>query len=295
MTLQQHWKLPEERSGTAGDAALVERRAALIESSATPGLSLAGGDVAVELDAVIGEVPCISCSVAEEKRVIIYFHGGGYRIGAASTWLQFGARLALAAEARVVLVDYRLAPEHPFPAALHDAVNVFDELRASPLQIIAAGDSAGGGLAAALAVACSISGIAPPVGLALISPWVDLTNSSETFDTRAATDEMFSRQAADQAAGLYLQGVEATNPLASPLFADLSGFPPTIIFAGTAEVLLADSSSFAARLGAANVTVESHLVAGMQHVWPTVQPDLVESVEALDQLVRFCRRTTFAE
>lgn len=177
MSIQQQWNLPAERVGKVADAELIERRALLIKSAELDGRNLGGAEISIELDVTIGGVPCISCSTPEAKRVIIYFHGGGYRIGAASMWVQFASLLAGAAEARVVLVDYRLAPEHPFPAAIHDAAIVFSELRTEPFPVVAAGDSAGGGLAAALTVASLASGIEPPTGLALLSPWLDLTNS----------------------------------------------------------------------------------------------------------------------
>jgi epsilon-lactone hydrolase len=187
-----------------------------------------------------------------------------------------------------VLPNYRLAPEHPFPAALHDAAAVYGALlgRGSGLIVIS-GDSAGGGLAAALAVAIVRAHIEPPLGLVLFSPWVDLQATAASFATRAESDLLFSRTAAADAAASYLQGVSDREPLASPVFADLAGLPPTLVFAGEEEVLLDDGLAMSAALARAGVTVYAHFVAGMQHVWPTVFPDLHETAVALHAVAEF--------
>ena len=241
-------------------------------------------------DASWGGVDCVVCEVPSPTSTILYFHGGGYRLGAARFSAAFGSRLARAANARVVVADYRLAPEHPFPAAIHDAAAAYGALlEAHGPDIIVGGDSAGGGLAAALVVACRTAGIAPPRALVLLSPWVDLTVQNSTFSSRSGSDQLFSKESALEAAEMYLQGHDPNDVLASPLFAELSGFPPVLVFAGGYEVLLEDTTMFASRLALGGVSVEAHVVAGMQHVWPTIFPDLDESRVALHQMGEFVK------
>jgi acetyl esterase/lipase len=175
------------------------------------------------------------------------------------------AALAQACSVTVVCPAYRLAPEHPYPAGLRDAAAVMGSLRAEhggPL--IVAGDSAGGGLAAALTALAAAAG-APPDGLVCLSPWLDLSVSARSYATNAATDPLFSREAAEQAADLYLQGLAQDTPFASPMHADVGGFPPTLISAGEPEVLVDDARRFHARLRAAGVESTLSVVPGMEH------------------------------
>jgi len=280
------WNLPPPRAGREAGADLIQRRAETAEfqkaQPVAPGVSIG--------EAVYGGVPSLVCEPPVRRATVLYLHGGGFRLGSARGWAGFASRLAIAAEARIVVPDYRLAPEYPFPAALADAASVYQAVLdedASP--VFAAGDSAGGGLAASLAVACRDK--APlPRGLILISPWLDLTLRSETWESRGATDRFFSREAARVAAEGYLQGHAAGDPLASPLFTDAAGLPPVLLFAGEAEALLGDAIAFAERLALAHVTVEAHFVAAMQHVWPVLFPDLPESRAALDAMAGFVGR-----
>jgi len=283
------WKLPPERSGHDASHALAERRASMAGAT-MPGADAPDG---IKPSAVTcGRVRAFVCEPAAPECTFVYLHGGGYRLGEAANWTPFGSRLAQAASARVVLVDYKLAPEHPFPSAIHDVVAAYDDVRAGELPVVVGGDSAGGGLAAALTVACVDSGVEVPAGLVLLSPWLDLTVHAGTFESRRTRDQLFSAEAATEAAESYLQGVAPDDPLASPLFADLRGFPPTLLFAGGAEVLLEDTLAFATRLGQADVTFECHVARDMQHVWPTIFPDLVESQRALSDIVEFVTRVT---
>jgi acetyl esterase/lipase len=278
------WRLPPLREkGAPAPDDLAARRAG---AAGMPPAPTAPG-VTVRQETIAG-VPCVVCESPSPVASIVYFHGGGYRLGSAAMSTAFGTRLANATSTTVVVVDYRLAPEIPFPAAVHDATAVYGAVRDGGAQVVlAAGDSAGGGLAAALAVACDKAGIAGPDGLILLSPWLDMTCSSETFDTRAATDQLFSKQSATEASQMYLQGHDQRDPLASPAFADVARFPPVLVFAGGDEVLLDDALQFASRLAKAGVSVELHAVRGMQHVWPTLFPDLPESARALDAMGRF--------
>jgi epsilon-lactone hydrolase len=280
------WGLPPLRKGTDPPEGLVSRRAAI--SVLRSGDPATGTDVSFRYES-IGGVDSVVCEPAHAAAgSILHFHGGGYRLGSAELSAPFGARLAAATSYSVVLPDYRLAPEHPFPGALHDAAAVYSALAerdASP--IVLSGDSAGGGLAAALAVAVLRVHFRPPVGLMMFSPWLDMRVSAATFASRAESDVMFSKESATEAAAGYLQGVSDQDPLASPLLADVAGFPPTLVFAGEDEVLLDDALAFTAALARANVTVQAHFEAGMQHVWPVAYPDLPQSDRAFEIAARF--------
>jgi epsilon-lactone hydrolase len=278
------WDLPPERPGREASPQLLERRA----SMAGVAMPTAGGDGTMEPRySTCGRSSAYVCEPPDPACILVYLHGGGYRLGEAAGWIPFAARLAVAVPARVVLLDYKLAPEHPFPSAIHDAVAAYDDVREDGLPVVVAGDSAGGGLAAALVVACGRAGVEAPAGLVLLSPWLDLTVQATTYESRRASDQLFSSDSATEAADAYLQGVAADEPLASPLFAELDNFPPTLLFAGGAEVLLEDTLRFAHRLALADVSVECHVAHGMQHVWPTIQPELVESQRAVRDIARF--------
>jgi monoterpene epsilon-lactone hydrolase len=285
------WRLPPERQvGQPAPESLTARRAgaaaAMADQPVAPGVTVG--------DEVVGGVATVVCQPPSATSTLLYLHGGGYRLGTPRSWVAFASRLAAATASRVVIADYRLAPENPFPAALHDVVAVYDALRHQEGPLVVAGDSAGGGLAVALVAACLLSGHAVPDGLVVMSPWVDLTLTSPTFQTRATTDQLFSHGSAVEAAQAYLQGVDPGDPLASPLFADLGGFPPTLVFAGGAESLLGDGLGLATRLVEAGVSVEAHFPAGMQHVWPTLFPELPESKAAAATIVRFVTATVDA-
>lgn len=237
----------------------------------------------------LGGVACVVCEPTAPRATLVHLHGGGFRLGSAAGSAAFGTRVADAAHVRVVLVDYTLAPEHPFPAALRDALHVYDAVRFEPsaLPVLVGGDSAGGGLATSLVVAALGAGLPLPAGVALFSPWLDLTVSAGSYGTRAETDMLFSAASATTAAELYLQGWDARDPLASPVLADLRGFPPSLVFVGSEEVLLDDALALVNALARAGSTVGLHSVAGMQHVWPTIWPELPESATALRLLAAF--------
>lgn len=280
-----HWNLPDERPGHDAEPDLLARRAmvaGLPSPEPPPGVT--------RTHSTLAGVASLTCSPPDPTATILYLHGGGYRLGTPAMWAAFASRLADAASARVEVLDYRLAPEHPFPAALRDATAAYGTLLDDGAPVVVAGDSAGGGLAAAVAVASAGAGATPPRGLVLISPWVDLTVTADTYATHGARDQLFSREAATDAAALYLQGHPADDPLASPLFADAEAFPPTLLFAGGDEVLLGDAVAFTERLAVAGVSVEAHLVAGMQHVWPTLDLDHEEAQRALATIARFVTR-----
>ena len=190
------------------------------------------------------------------RATVLHFHGGGFRQGRPELSAAFAAALAARCGVRVICPAYRFAPEHPFPAALHDACAVARALD----DPILSGDSAGGGIAAALGQLCPEAR-----GLVLLSPWLDLTVTSACYADNAATDPLFSQASASEAAAQYLQGVPADAMLASPLFADPRAFPPTFVSAGDGEVLADDARSFHARLVAVGVEAQLLIVPGMEH------------------------------
>jgi monoterpene epsilon-lactone hydrolase len=212
-------------------------------------------------------------SVAKPKRTVLYFHGGGYFFCGLETHRPTCAYLARTAEARVLSVDYRMAPENVFPAAVDDAVAWWKELLKQgtrPQEVVFAGDSAGGGLALACMVAARDLGLPLPAGAVLFSPWSDLSCSGETMKTLANAEVMFNADLLPEAAALYLNGKPADTPLASPLFADLKGLPPLMIHASKHEILLSDSTRLHERAQEQGVKSELHLKSKMPHVWPTM-------------------------
>jgi acetyl esterase/lipase len=222
---------------------------------------------------------------------MLYFHGGGFRSGSPQFVAGFLSRLAAAAGVRILAAAYSLAPERPFPAAIHDGSRMLEALRdegGGPLLV--GGDSAGGVLAATLTANVARGLAGRLAGAVLLSPWLDLTVTAETYESHSATDRLFSSASALEAAELYLQGASPRDPLASPLFADLSHMPPTMILAGAAEVLLDDSLTFAGRLARQNRTVELHVVEDMQHVSPVLFPDLPSTPACLSAITAFLNR-----
>ena len=258
-------------------------------------LPLAEGTSAKEVDA--GGVRCILCSrdSGADDPLVIYFHGGGFRIASALAYRAYGSHLAKACQARVLLVDYRLAPENPFPAAVEDGVAVYKWALAegnAPERIVIGGDSAGGGLTASLLLAAKQQDLPLPAGGVCLSPWVDLTVTAASYDTRKDTDKMFGRDAALQARELYLGDRDPTDPLASPVFGHWSGLPPLLIQVGDTESLLDDAAQLAAVASSAGVDVEHHVYPDMPHVWQMNYPAFPEAVEAVDEIATFVARVT---
>jgi monoterpene epsilon-lactone hydrolase len=247
-------------------------------------LPLAEGTSAYDVDA--GGVPAILCERADhaDESLLVYFHGGGYRIASALAYRAYGSHLAAACRARVLLVDYRLAPENPFPAAVDDAVAAY--------QWALGGDSAGGGLAAALLLALRGRATPLPAGAVCLSPWADLTNRASTYETRADADKMFSLKSATDAAALYLAGHDPTDPLVSPVFGEWAGMPPLLILVGDAEVLLDDAAQLASVAREAGVDVDHRVYPDMPHVWPTNYPAFPEAVDAVERVAAFIGRVT---
>jgi acetyl esterase/lipase len=227
---------------------------------------------------------------------LLYLHGGAYNIGSLDSHRPLVGRLAAAAGLTTWALDYRLAPEHPFPAAVEDAVAAFDELVASgvPASALAiAGDSAGGGLTMATLLALRDRGGDQPAAGVCLSPWADLTQSSGSYDALGDSDPMLTRDGLTADAGAYLAGADPKTPLASPIFADLTGLPPLRIDVGEDEVLLDDSITLAANAGAAGVDVHLERWPRMIHVFQAFPEDVLpESGESLKGIAAFLRART---
>jgi acetyl esterase/lipase len=242
-----------------------------------------------------GGVPAewTTAQTAQAGRVLVYLHGGGYNIGSVRTHRMLTGALSRAARLPVLSVDYRLAPENRFPAAVDDAVTAYRFVVGSgvaPARIAIAGDSAGGGLTAATLLALRDGGHPLPGGAVCISPWLDLTQSGESVTTRAALDPMVNRQALDRMAAGYLGDRDPRTPTASPLFADLSGLPPILIHVGSSETLLDDSVRFTERLRKAGGDIELEIWEDMIHVFHAFAPLLPEATEGIEKIADFLRR-----
>ncbi|HSD11463.1 MAG TPA: alpha/beta hydrolase [Candidatus Binatia bacterium] len=232
---------------------------------------------------------------AAADRAILHLHGGGYVIGSINTHRALAAGLSRAAKARVLLIGYRLAPEHPHPAAVDDAVAAYRWLLAqglSPKRIAIAGDSAGGGLTIATLVALRDAGEKLPAAGVCLSPWVDLEGIGDSMTTKADLDPMVKKDGLVQLATLYLGGKDPRTPLAAPLYADLSGLPPLLILAGTWETLLDDASRIAERARKAGVDVTYEPAEGMIHVWQLFAPILDEGKQSIERIGQYVRSKT---
>lgn len=220
----------------------------------------------------LGGVRCerVAPQGAVAGRALLYLHGGAYTAGSPRSHRPLVARLAEAARTVAFAPDYRLGPEHRFPGAVEDAVAVYRALLdagTDPRRLVVAGDSAGGGLAMALALALKAYGLPQPAGFFVISPWVDLTQSGASYRTKAASDPMISKAGLDEQALAYLGGLEAGDPLASPILGDFEDVAPVLIQTGSEEVLLSDSVNLADVLGHARVEVRLEVWPEMIHVF----------------------------
>jgi epsilon-lactone hydrolase len=241
-----------------------------------------------------GGVPAhwLTAPGADAGRVLLFLHGGGFELGSLRIDGELAARLGRASGMRVLFPEYRLAPEHPFPAAINDVLAAWRWLRSdqglSARSIAVAGDSAGGGLAVALLVATRDAGEALPAAATLMSPTVDLTNSGASMTERVDQDPFSTPALLRQLASDYLAGADPKTPLASPLFASLSGLPPLLILVGTADLLLSDSERLAAAATEAGVDVTLEVGEGLPHVYP-IMLGTPEAAEATEQVGKFLR------
>jgi phosphinothricin tripeptide acetyl hydrolase len=229
---------------------------------------------------------------ARTDAAVLYLHGGGYVIGSPRSHRHLAAAIARAAGTTALLADYRLAPEHPFPAALDDAVAAYQWLLGrglAPGRIVVAGDSAGGGLTVAALLALRDRGLPRPAGGVCISPWVDLTCSGATYATKAAVDPIVTRESVAMMAQAYAGAGDPKAPLLSPLYADLRGLPPLLVQVGSDEVLLDDALGLGERARAAGVDVTVEEWPAMIHVWHWFLPMLAEAERAIGVIGNFVR------
>ena len=232
---------------------------------------------------------------ALSARTILYLHGGGYYFCSPRTHRAISFGLASRAEADVFSLDYRLAPEHPFPAAVDDALAAWRALLASGMhadRAVIAGDSAGGGLALATLIALRDAGEPLPAGALLFSPWTDLASTGASMRDNDGRDPMFRGEVFARVAPMYLGDTPATHPLASPLYAELHRLPPLFMRAGSTEVLLDDTRRVATRAREAGVDVDCAIWPDMPHIWPIYAPFMPEARRVLDEAARFVRRVT---
>lgn len=222
----------------------------------------------------------------------LLLHGGGYIAGGCITHRNLAARISGASGARVLVPDYRLAPEHPFPAALQDVLAVYGALLRegeSPSRISVGGDSAGGGLTATLLLALRDAKGPLPSSVVLLSPWTDLTASGTSYETRRGLDPSITRDGLLDAAAHYAGDADPAHPLLSPINAELTGLPPLLIHVGDHEALLDDSIGFSEKARAGGVDVEFEIWPEMWHVWHHWAPDLPEAVDAIEKIGVFVK------
>ncbi len=245
------------------------------------------GDVTVTA-AALGGVPTAEITIdgIEPRHVVLYFHGGVYVIGDAFLAADLASQIGRRTRAKVISVDYRLAPEHPYPAAVDDALAAYEALvrnGTAPSDIAFAGESAGGGLAIATLINAREHGLPLPAAAFVMSPYADLTLSGPTMETKREADPLLSRELLQPRVTDYTSGQDAALGLISPIFADLSALPPLIIQAGTHEVLLDDAVRLARQAATADVEVTLDITPGVPHVFQAYHPILDEAAAALDR------------
>jgi acetyl esterase/lipase len=245
-------------------------------------------------EASAGGVPAewVSAAGSSSEHTLLYLHGGGYVIGSPETHRGLADRISSASGARVLLLDYRLAPEARFPAALDDALAAYRWLLREgvrPERIVIAGDSAGGGLTLATLAALRDAGDPLPAAAVPISPWTDLEGTGDSVETRKEIDPMVEIGGLLGMAKLYLGDADPQHPLASPLHCDPTGFPPLLIHVGDYELLLDDSTRFAERAKAAGVATTLEVWPEMVHVWHCFAPMLPEGQQAIERIGQFAK------
>ncbi|MBI3798128.1 MAG: alpha/beta hydrolase [Deltaproteobacteria bacterium] len=229
---------------------------------------------------------------AAEDHFLLYLHGGGYVLGSINTHREMVSRLSRAAGVRALVLDYRLAPESPFPAAVDDATAAYRWLLsqgAKPACTVIAGDSAGGGLTLATLVALRDAKVPLPAAGVCLSPWADMEGVGASMTSKAKEDPVVQKEGLLGMAKLYLGGADPKTPLAAPLHADLRGLPPLLIQVGSAETLLDDSTRVAERAKMAGVKVDLEVWNEMIHVWQLFAPILPEGQEAIEKIGKFIR------
>ncbi|MEM7288679.1 MAG: alpha/beta hydrolase [Actinomycetota bacterium] len=252
-------------------------------------------DVGTVVDEVVAGGPraiWIDTQGMDDQKVLLYFHGGAFILGTADHVRGMLGHLATAAGCRVLSVDYRLAPEHPYPAAVDDAIASYRWLLdhdIQPADIVIGGDSAGGGLTLALLASLADEGLPHPAGAIPISPWADLACAADTWDTKAETDMILAKERLTEMAALYAQGADLTDPRVSPVRADYTGFPPLYIQAAGHETLLDDAVDVARAAALAGVDVRLDVYPEMQHVFQYCTGTVPEADAAVAELGAWVR------
>lgn len=255
----------------------------------------------VEVEAVsAGGVPAewVRWPESDGEGVLLYLHGGGYIFGGPDGYRDLAWRLAREGNMRVLLVDYALAPEHPFPRAVDDATAVYRWLLNeghSPERIAVAGDSAGGGLSAALMINLKNLGLPQPAAAVLISPWTDLAMTGESVEQNADADSMLTREALIKASSMYLGDRDPKAPLASPLYGDLSELPPLMVVAGSIEILLSDSERLVENVNKSGGSASLSIWPGMPHVFPVFAARIPEGKQAVSEMAEFLAREVYTQ
>jgi acetyl esterase/lipase len=227
------------------------------------------------------------------ERVILYIHGGSFNSGSVVSHRALAANIAMACKARALIIDYRLAPEHPFPSALQDALAAYDWLLSNGIpagQVAIAGDSAGGTLSLTLLIQLRDQGKPLPAMAVCLSPATDFTLSGESWTRNRAKDVMLNLRNIRTAGEIYLRSADLRSPLVSPLYADLHGLPPILIQVGSVEVLLSDATRFAEKAKEVGVSVTLEVWDGMQHVWQYTASFLPEARQAIRNIGEFAER-----
>lgn len=231
---------------------------------------------------------------ADTKKVILYTHGGGFAVGSAASHRKLAGHLAKHLGVTAVVIDYRRAPEHPFPAQLEDSTAVYQELLARGFKaadIATAGDSAGGNLAIATVLKLRQDGVALPGAVIAFSPWLDMEHVGQTLQSNAATDALVSKAILEAMSGMFLgEKGPRTDPLANPLKADFKGFPRLYVTAGSAETLLDNATDLARIAKAAGVDVTLSVVDGMQHVYPFLAGRAPEADDEMRRIAKWFKR-----
>jgi len=276
------------QSAFPDDADVNEQRRALRELLSAQPLP---ADVTLTA-AELGGVPTAEITVdgIEPRHIVLYFHGGVYVMGDAALAADLASQVGRRTDAKVISVDYRLAPEHPYPAAVDDALAAYEALMDNgnaPSDIVLAGESAGGALAVATLVNARDHELPLPAAAFVMSPYADLTLAGTTMETKSEVDPLMSREALQPRVADYTAGQDAALGLISPIFADLSGLPPLIIQAGSHEVLLDDAVRLARQAATADVEVTLDVTPRVPHVFQAYHPILDEAVAALDRAGQF--------
>ncbi|MDN3016026.1 alpha/beta hydrolase [Paenibacillus sp. BSR1-1] len=256
---------------------------------ALSGLTPVASDISVEKTEIEG-IPAewVVAPNAVVDRVFLYLHGGAYIMGSCNTHRFLASKLSRSTTARVLVPEYRLAPENPFPAAVEDAVKVYRSLISSgisPEQIVIGGDSAGGGLTLSTLLTLKAEGDKLPALAVLLSPWTDLEGTGESMETRAAVDPWLSPDSSRVVPALYIGDLDRRHPIVSPIYADLSGLPPMLVHVGNDEILLSDSARLVDRARAAGVEVNFKVWDDMWHVFQTFQ--IPEGQQSIDEIGDF--------